>query len=103
MIQEQGSSPPKVLEWIANNSFLNAITKTPLRRATTTGISAVVLSLALHQLIPELRVEPTQTKIVESAALGLAGFVAHYTIIKASDAAKSTYRLANDFYQSYKK
>ena len=103
MIQEQGSSPPKVLEWIANNSFMNAIYKTPLRRATTTGISSVVLSLALHHLIPQLRVEPTQTKVVESAALGLAGFVAQYTIIKASDVANYTYRLANDFYQSHRK
>jgi len=98
MTQEQRTPPPKALEWIANNSFLQAITKTPLRRATTTGISGVVLSLAFHELIPELRVEPTQQKVVETVAYGLAGFLAHYGVIKAQEVAKYAYKLANDFY-----
>ena len=102
MTQEQRNSPPKVLEWIATNSFLNAITKTPLRRATAGGVSGVVLSLVLHQLIPEGRMEPTEQIIGESAAIGLAGFLAPYLKIKVTDAAKYTYRLASDFYQSYK-
>ena len=90
-------SPPKILEWIATNSFLKAVTKTPLRKSTTVGISGVVATLALHGLIPELRAEPTQQIIKETIQYGLAGFLASYALYKVRDAYEG---LAKKYYPS---
>ena len=53
MAQEQRSSPPKALEWIATNSFLNAVIKTPLRKATAVGISSGTLLYTILSLVPQ--------------------------------------------------
>ncbi len=75
MIRESRSSTRKVLEKIVNNSFAKAITKTPLRRATTGGVGGAALVYTIMSLNPQYREYLSHNPHPEALKLELSAFV----------------------------